>query len=76
MDFKKTCNSVTRKLLYNIVILIDFHILMKLVRLIQLCLNEAYVTGRDSKTFSIQSDVKHPEVLSQFLFEFCFRIRH
>jgi hypothetical protein len=40
MDFKKTYDSVRRKVLYNI--LIDNDIPMKLVRLIKVCLNETY----------------------------------
>ena len=40
IDFKKACDSVGKKVLYNI--FIDFGIPMTLVRLIKLCLNENY----------------------------------
>jgi hypothetical protein len=39
IDFKKTYDSVMRAALYNI--LIKFGIPMKLVRLLEICLNEA-----------------------------------
>jgi hypothetical protein len=41
IDFKKTCDSVRREVLYNV--LIEFGVPMKLVRLIKMCLNEAYI---------------------------------
>ena len=40
IDLKKTYNLVRREVLYNI--LLEFDILMKLVRLIKMCLNETY----------------------------------
>jgi hypothetical protein len=40
IDFKKAYDSVRREVLYNI--LIEFQVLMKLVRLIKMCLNETY----------------------------------
>jgi len=40
IDFMKACDSVGKKVLYNI--LIEFGIPMKLVRLIKMCLNETY----------------------------------
>ena len=40
LDFKKAYDLVRRKVLYNI--LSEFGILMKLVRLIKMCLTETY----------------------------------
>jgi hypothetical protein len=39
-DFKKTCVSVMREVLYNI--LIQFGVPIKLLRFIKMCLNETY----------------------------------
>ena len=43
IDFKKTYDSVRREVLYNI--LIEFHIPIKVVRLIKMCLAETYSRG-------------------------------
>jgi hypothetical protein len=40
MDFKKTCVSVKREVLYDI--LMECGVTMKLVRLMKICLNETY----------------------------------
>jgi hypothetical protein len=40
IDFKKSCDSVRREVLCNI--LIEFGVPMKLVRLNEMCLNETY----------------------------------
>jgi len=50
IDFKKAYDSVRRDFLYNI--LIEFHIPMKLVRLIKMCLTETYSTVRVGKNLS------------------------
>jgi hypothetical protein len=66
MDFKKACDSVRREVLYNI--LIEFGIPLKLVRLIQMCLNETYsrvqVVKHLSDRFPIKNGLKQGEALS------------
>jgi hypothetical protein len=60
INFKKACNSVKREVLYNI--LLEFGIPKKLVRPIELCLNETYrkicVGKHLSDTFPIQNGLK------------------
>jgi hypothetical protein len=48
--FKKDCDSVRRKTLYNI--LIEFGIPRKLVGLIKMCLNETYSRVRIGKNLT------------------------
>jgi hypothetical protein len=50
IDFIKASDSVTREVLYNI--LIEFGVPMKLVRLIKMCLNETYSKVRIVKYLS------------------------
>jgi hypothetical protein len=63
---------VRREILYNI--LIEFGILMALVRLIKMCLNETYSKVRIGKhlsdSFLIQSGLKQIDALSPLLFNF------
>jgi hypothetical protein len=58
--------------LYNI--LIEFGVLMKLVRLIKMCLNETYSKVRIGKhltdSFPIQDGLKQGDSLSPLLFNF------
>jgi hypothetical protein len=70
MDFKKAYDSVRREILYNI--LIEFGVLMKLVRLIKICLNETHNKVRIGKHlsdgFPIQNGLKQGDALSPLLF--------
>ena len=72
IDFKKSYDSIRRKVLYNI--LIEFFILMNLVRLIKMCLNETYSRVRVGKNlsdmFPIRNVLKQGDSLSPLLFNF------
>jgi hypothetical protein len=63
---------VRREVLYNI--LIEFGILIKLARLIKMCLNETYIKVRIGKhlsdSFPIQNGLKQGDALSPLLFNF------
>jgi hypothetical protein len=50
IEFKNACDSVRKEVLYNI--LIEFGVPMKQVRLIKMCLTEAYSTVRVRKILS------------------------
>jgi hypothetical protein len=68
--FKKNYNSVRREVLYNV--LIEFGILMKLVRLIKMRVNENYGRVRVDKHLSdilpIRNGLKQRDALSPLLF--------
>jgi hypothetical protein len=72
VDFKKAYDSVRREVLCNI--LIEFGILLKLVRLIKMCLNETYSRFRVGKhlsdRFPINNNLKQGDTLSPLLFNF------
>ena len=72
IDFKKAYESVRRAVLYNT--LIEFGILMKMVRLIKMCLTETYSTVRAGKNlsdmFPIRNGLKQGDALSPLLFNF------
>ena len=72
IDFKKAYESVTREVLYNI--LIEFGIPKKLVTLIKICLTATYSRVRVGKNLSdmflIRNSLKQGDALSPFLFNF------
>jgi hypothetical protein len=72
IDIKKAYDSVRREVVYNI--LIEFGIPMKLVSLIEMCLNETYIKvclGKHlSDSFPIQNGLKQGDALSP-LFSLC-----
>jgi hypothetical protein len=74
IDFKKAYDSVRRKILY--IIIIEFGIPRKLVRLIKMCLNETYSIVRmgkyQSDKFPIQNGLKQGDDLLPLLFNFAF----
>jgi hypothetical protein len=69
IDFKKAYDSVRREVLYNI--LVEFKVPMKLVRLIEMCLNETNSKVRVGKhltdSFPIQNGLKQGVALSSLL---------
>ena len=71
IDFKKAYDSVRKEVLYNI--LIEFRIPMKLVMLIEMCLNETYSRVSVDKhmydMLHIKSGMK-PDALSPLFFNF------
>jgi hypothetical protein len=60
INFKKTCDSARKEIVYNI--FIEFGVPMKLVRLIKMCINETcsnvHVGRHLSDTFPIQNVLK------------------
>jgi hypothetical protein len=72
IDFKKAYNLVMREALYNI--LVEFGILLKLVRLIRMCLSKTYSRVRAGKhlsdMFPIKKGPKQGDALSPLLFNF------
>jgi len=72
IDFKKACDSIRREVMDNI--LTDSGIPMKLVMLIQMCLNETYSTVRIGKhlsdMFPIKNCLKQVYSLTPLFFNF------
>ena len=72
IDFKKAYDSVRWEVLYNI--LMEFGVPKKLVRLIKMCLTEAYSRVRVGKNlsdmFPIRNGLKQEDALSPLLFNF------
>jgi hypothetical protein len=77
IDFKKAYDSVWREVLYNI--LIEYWLPIKLVRMIQMCLNETYskvhIRKYLSDNFPIQNGLKQGDVLLPLLFNFGISIK-
>jgi hypothetical protein len=72
IDFKKTYDSVRREGLYSI--LIEFGLLMKLVRLIKMCLNETYSKVHISKLLNgLQQRDAHIAIAFNFALEYATR---
>jgi hypothetical protein len=75
IDFQKAYDSVKREVLYNI--LLELGVPKKLVRLIKICLNEAYnkvhVGKLLSDKFPIQNGLKQGDALLPLLFNFAFK---
>jgi hypothetical protein len=72
IDLKKAYDSVRREVLYNI--LIEFGVPMKLVRLIEICLNETYskfcICIHVPDNFPFQNGLKQGDALLPLLFNF------
>jgi hypothetical protein len=72
LDFKKAYDSVWREVLYNI--FNEFGILLKMVRLIKMCLSETYsrvwVGKHLSDMFSFKNGLKQGDALSPLLLNF------
>ena len=75
IDFKKAYDSIRRAFLYNI--LIEFGIPMKLVRIINMCMNETYSRVRVGKNlsdmFHIRNGLKEGDALTPLLFNFALK---
>jgi hypothetical protein len=75
VDFKKAYDSVRREVLYDI--LIEFGILLKLIRLIKMCLNKTYSRVLVGKHLSDRFPIKNgltQGTLYRHYFHLCFRI--
>jgi hypothetical protein len=75
IEFKEAFDSVTREVLYNIVI--QFGIPVRLVRLIKMCLYEMYSRAWEDKhlsdTFPVKNGFKQGDALSPLHFNFALQ---
>jgi len=69
IDFKKAYDSVRMEVLYNI--LIEFGILMKLVRLIKMCLTEMYSRVQVDKNLPCMFPIRNG-LKKEMLYHHCF----
>jgi hypothetical protein len=78
VDFMKGYYFVTREVLYDI--LIQIGILMKLVRLMKMCLNETHIRVRLRKhlsdMFPTKNSVKKRRCFIAIAFQLCFKMCH
>jgi hypothetical protein len=74
IDFKRAFDSVRKEVLYNILKQFGVPMKLRVVRLINICLNETYGKVRIGKhlsdSFPIQDCLKQGDALSSLLFSF------
>jgi hypothetical protein len=71
IDFNKAYGSISREVLYNI--LTECGVPMKVLRVMNMCLNETYSriwVGNHLSEFSIRNGLKQGDALSPLIFNF------